>query len=165
MLEWMPVVAGVLLLGAGLAVMAPCELQMAATLDAVLRRRAEVTSRGVRAAAARFTAGYLAFYVPVAVALGAVAHLLAGGAWVLAVAGGAGALVLGSRRSAATCRAGWRRAAARSTCCAPAAPRSPIRSGPASPSASTARPAAGRTSTRSSCSPARRTARGRARRW
>ena len=107
----MPVVAGVLLLGAGLAVMAPCELQMAATLDAVLRRRAEVTSRGVRAAAARFTAGYLAFYVPVAVALGAVAHLLAGGAWVLAVAGGAGALVLGlaalgrySPRWLASCR-------------------------------------------------------------
>ena len=109
--EWTPVVGGVLLLGAGLAVMAPCELQMAATLDVVLRRRDEVAPASVRAAALRFTAGYLLFYVPVALALGAVAQLLAGGAWVLAVAGGAGALILGlaalgrfSPRWLASCR-------------------------------------------------------------
>ena len=94
--EWTPVVGGVALLGAGFAVMAPCELQMAATLHVVLRRRAASTGgTGVRAAALRFTAGYLLFYLPVAVVLGAVAHLLGGGAWVLAVAGGIGAIVLG----------------------------------------------------------------------
>jgi cytochrome c biogenesis protein CcdA len=92
---WTPVVGGVILLGAGFAVMAPCELQMAATLDVVLRRRADVAPARVRGAALRFTAGYLLFYVPVAVALGAVAHALGGSAWVLAVLGGAGALVLG----------------------------------------------------------------------
>ena len=92
---WTPVLGGVILLGAGLAVMAPCELQMAATLDAVLRRRAAAEPASVRGAALRFTAGYLLFYVPVALALGAVAHVLGGGAWVLAVLGGAGALLLG----------------------------------------------------------------------
>jgi len=92
---WTPVVGGVILLGAGFAVMAPCELQMAATLAVVLRRRADVTAPRVRGAALRFTAGYLLFYVPVAVVLGGVAHVLAGGAWMLAVLGGAGALVLG----------------------------------------------------------------------
>jgi cytochrome c biogenesis protein CcdA len=35
------------------------------------------------------------FYVPVALVLGGVASVLAGGAWVLAVAGGAGAVILG----------------------------------------------------------------------
>jgi cytochrome c biogenesis protein CcdA len=94
--EWTPVVAGVGLLGAGFAVMAPCELQMAATLNLVLKRRAATAhGGGVRAAALRFTAGYLLFYVPVALVLGALAHVLAGGAWVLAVIGGGAAVVLG----------------------------------------------------------------------
>ncbi len=92
---WTPVVGGAVLLGAGFAVMAPCELQMAATLTAVLRRRADVAPSGVRAGALRFTGGYLVFYLPVAVLLGVAAHLAAGGAWVLTVAGGAGAIVLG----------------------------------------------------------------------
>jgi cytochrome c biogenesis protein CcdA len=92
---WTPVVGGVILLGAGFAVMAPCELQMAATLAAVLRRRGDVAPAQVRLGALRFTAGYLLFYVPVALVLGGVAHVVAGGAWVLMVIGGAGAIVLG----------------------------------------------------------------------
>ncbi len=92
---WTPVVAGAVLLAAGFAVMAPCELQMAATLATVLGRRGEASPGAVRRAAVAFTAGYLLVYLPVALALGAVAHVLAGGAWVLTVAGGAGAVVLG----------------------------------------------------------------------
>ncbi len=93
--EWTPVVAGLLLLGAGLAVMAPCSVQMAATLAGVLERRAARTPAAVRAGALRFTGGYLAFYAPVAVVLSAVAFVLGDAAWVLTVAGGAGAVVLG----------------------------------------------------------------------
>jgi cytochrome c biogenesis protein CcdA len=92
---WTPVAGGVLLLGAGFAVMAPCEVQMAATLAAVLRRRADDAPGAVRRSALAFTGGYLLFYAPVAVVLGGIAELLAGAAWALTVLGGAGAIVLG----------------------------------------------------------------------
>ncbi len=96
------VVAGVLLLAAGFVVMAPCQLQMAATLTTVLRRSAArrgadgtADPRAVRAAALRFALGYLAFYAPVAVLLAALAWLLDPFAWVLIAAGGGAAVVLG----------------------------------------------------------------------
>jgi cytochrome c-type biogenesis protein len=96
------VLAGVLLLVAGFVVMAPCQLQMAATLTTVLRRTAALRSADgtpeatvVRPAALRFAAGYIAFYTPVAVVLGAAAWLLDPWAWVLIALGGAGAIVLG----------------------------------------------------------------------
>ncbi len=96
------VLAGVLLLVAGFVVMAPCQLQMAATLTTVLRRTAALRAGDgvpdaarVRPAAVRFALGYVAFYTPVAVALAAVAWLLDPWAWVLIAVGGAGAVVLG----------------------------------------------------------------------
>ncbi len=89
---WTPVAAGGALLAAGFVVMAPCELQMATVLATVVGRTGHV---GVRGAALRFTAGYLAYYVPFAIAIGAVAHLAGGGAWVLGAAGGVLALLLG----------------------------------------------------------------------
>jgi cytochrome c biogenesis protein CcdA len=50
---------------------------------------------GIARAALRFTAGYLAFYVPVAIAIGTLAHLAGGEAWALGAAGGVLALLLG----------------------------------------------------------------------
>src|SRR5271154_6525251 len=82
---WTPVAAGGALLAAGFAVMVPCELQMATVLATVVGRGGHA---GVRGAALRFTAGYLAYYVPFAIAIGALAHLAGGGAWVLGAAGG-----------------------------------------------------------------------------
>jgi len=93
--SWTPVLGGALLLGAGFAVMAPCQLQMAATLSVVLQRRAATTPRQVRGSALRFAGGYLAFYVPVALVLGLAAHLLGPAAWALTVLGGLAAVVLG----------------------------------------------------------------------
>jgi cytochrome c biogenesis protein CcdA len=89
---WTPVAAGGALLAAGFVVMVPCELQMATVLATVIERAG--TTR-VRATALRFTAGYLAYYLPVAVAIGALAHLAGRGAWALGAAGGVLALMLG----------------------------------------------------------------------
>jgi cytochrome c biogenesis protein CcdA len=89
---WTPVAAGGALLAAGFVVMAPCELQMATVLATVVGRAGP---GGVRGTAVRFTTGYLAYYVPVAIAIGAVAHLAGDAAWVLGAAGGALALLLG----------------------------------------------------------------------
>ena len=89
---WTPVAAGGALLAAGFVVMAPCELQMATVLATIVGRTGPA---GVRGTALRFTAGYLAYYVPVAIAIGAVAHLAGRGAWVLGAAGGVIALLLG----------------------------------------------------------------------
>lgn len=111
---WSMLLAGALLLAGGFVVMAPCELQMAATLATVVRRRATREALGagaVRASALRFAAGYLLFYAPVAAALGVVAWMLAGWSWVLAlggavVAGGLGLAALGLPRGTrlAECR-------------------------------------------------------------
>lgn len=96
------VLAGVLLLVSGFVVMAPCQLQMAATLTTVLRRTAVLRGTdgrpaavAVRPAALRFALGYLAFYAPVAVLLAGAAWLLDPWAWILVALGGAGAVVLG----------------------------------------------------------------------
>jgi cytochrome c biogenesis protein CcdA len=98
--EWTTVLAGALLLASGFVVMAPCQLQMSATLTVVIRnlaaRRAGVSDAGaVRRSALLFAGGYVIFYLPIAALLGGVALLLGGYAWLLAVAGGAAAVVLG----------------------------------------------------------------------
>ncbi len=93
--RWTPAIAGAALLGAGFLVMVPCELQMAATLASIVRLRPGRASTAVRPAALRFAAGYLAFYVPLALALAAVAALLGGSGSLLTVAGGLLAIVLG----------------------------------------------------------------------
>jgi cytochrome c biogenesis protein CcdA len=95
-----PAAAGVVLMVAGFGVMAPCEAQMAAMLAHVVGRLAEqrgaaLGPSAVRHTALRFAAGYLLFYVPVAVALGAGAVLLGSAAWVLVLVGAAAAAVLG----------------------------------------------------------------------
>lgn len=94
---WTPVAAGGALLAAGFVVMVPCELQMATVLATVIGRTAHAdgAQAGVRATALRFTAGYLAYYVPVAIAIGALAHLAGNQAWVLGAIGGVLALLLG----------------------------------------------------------------------
>lgn len=89
---WTPVAAGGALLAAGFVVMAPCELQMATVLATVVGRAGDP---GVPGTALRFTAGYLAYCVPFAVAIGALAHLAGGAAWVLGAVGGVLALLLG----------------------------------------------------------------------
>ena len=93
--RWTPAIAGAALLGAGVLVMVPCELQMAATLASVVRLRPGGGETAVRPAALRFAAGYLAFYVPVALALAAVAVLLGRFGSILTIAGGLCALTLG----------------------------------------------------------------------
>src|SRR5438876_815580 len=98
--QWTTVLAGGLLLAAGFIVMAPCQLQMAASLTLVVKnlaaRRAQTASVGlVRGTALRFALGYLVFYLPIATGLGMVAWLLGRYAWVLTMAGGAMALLLG----------------------------------------------------------------------
>jgi cytochrome c biogenesis protein CcdA len=92
-------VGGGVLLVAGFAVMAPCQLQMAMTISVVLKR----THRGERgsetgpvaAPTTEFALGYLALYAPVAIVLGAIAHLLGSYAWLALVVGAAASLVLG----------------------------------------------------------------------
>lgn len=94
-------VGGGVLLVAGFAVMAPCQLQMALTISAVLKRlqRAQPNGEAAPAPVARrtseFALGYLAFYAPIAILLGAVARLLGSFAWVAIIVGAAGSLVLG----------------------------------------------------------------------
>lgn len=95
-----PAAAGVVLMVAGFVVMAPCEAQMAAMLAHIVGRMAEqrggaVGAGAVRGAAVRFAAGYLVFYVPVALVLGGLAVVLGPAAWALVLLGAAGALVLG----------------------------------------------------------------------
>jgi cytochrome c biogenesis protein CcdA len=93
---WTPVVGGGALLAAGFAIMAPCELHMATVLAAVIARSPRPLSSGaVRGTALRFAAGYLLYYFPVAIVIGALAHLAGAHAWVLGAAGGALALMLG----------------------------------------------------------------------
>ena len=94
------VFAGGLLLAAGFVVMAPCQLEMSATLTAVIRnlvsRKAEVAGEGlVRKSAMRFALGYVLFYAPIAVCLGSVAWLLGDYAWVLTILGGFLSILLG----------------------------------------------------------------------
>jgi cytochrome c biogenesis protein CcdA len=91
---WTPVAAGGALLAAGFVVMAPCELQMATVLATIVARSPTVAG-GVRGTAVRFTAGYLVYYIPVAIVIGALAHLAGDDAWALGAAGGALALTLG----------------------------------------------------------------------
>ncbi len=109
--QWTLVFAGGLLLAAGFVVMAPCQLQMSATLTVVLRnlaaQRAEESGPGeVRRSAAIFAAGYVLFYLPVAVTLGGVAWALGRYAWVLAVLGGILAILLGLA-ALGVLRQGW----------------------------------------------------------
>jgi cytochrome c biogenesis protein CcdA len=89
-------VAGVVLLVAGFAVMAPCSIQMALVMSAVVRRRAErEATQGLRAAAGRFALGYVTFYLPVALVLGGLAWLLGPWAWIAVAVGAVVSLVLG----------------------------------------------------------------------
>jgi cytochrome c biogenesis protein CcdA len=92
-------IGGGVLLVAGFAVMAPCQLQMALTLSAVLNRSHKGQYRGKAAPAARrtseFAFGYLAFYAPIAILLGVTARLLGSLAWVAIIVGAAGSLILG----------------------------------------------------------------------
>jgi cytochrome c biogenesis protein CcdA len=92
-------VGGGVLLVAGFAVMAPCQLQMALTISAVLNRVQRGEPRGGAAPAAgrtsQFALGYLAFYAPIAILLGVIARLLGSFAWVAIITGAAGSLVLG----------------------------------------------------------------------
>jgi cytochrome c-type biogenesis protein len=94
-----PEVAGCVLMIAGFAVMAPCQLQMAMTISCVLGRLRENEGRAVApsvlARTVRFSLGYLAFYAPVAVLLGLLARVLGEYAWVAILAGAAASLVLG----------------------------------------------------------------------
>ena len=87
-------IGGSVLLVAGFAVMAPCQLQMALTLSAVLKRRHRGEPSGEAVAVARptseFAFGYLAFYAPIATVLGVIAHLLGSWAWVAIIVGAAG---------------------------------------------------------------------------
>jgi len=93
------VIGGGVLLVAGFAVMAPCQLQMALTLSAVLKRRHRGEPGEEAVAVARptseFALGYLAFYAPIAAVLGVIAHLLGAWAWVAIMIGAAGSVVLG----------------------------------------------------------------------
>ncbi len=91
--SWTPVAAGGALLAAGFVVMAPCELQMATVLATVASRSTE--PKDVRVTALRFSGGYLAYYAPFAVVIGALAHLAGSRAWALGAAGGVLALLLG----------------------------------------------------------------------
>lgn len=98
--QWTMVFAGGLLLAAGFVVMAPCQLQMSATLAVVVRnlaaKKAEAAGASeVRRSAVLFASGYALFYLPVALFLGGAAWLLGRYAWVLAVAGGLLAITLG----------------------------------------------------------------------
>ena len=98
--QWTAVFAGGLLLAAGFVVMAPCQLQMSGALTVVLRnlaaKKAEASGAAtVRRSAALFALGYLLFYLPIAGALGAAAWILGRYSWVLMVAGGLLAIVLG----------------------------------------------------------------------
>jgi cytochrome c biogenesis protein CcdA len=92
-------VGGGVLLVAGFAVMAPCQLQMALTISAVLKRLQREETAGEEAAVAgptsQFAVGYLAFYAPIAILLGVIASLLGALAWVAIIAGAAGSVVLG----------------------------------------------------------------------
>jgi cytochrome c biogenesis protein CcdA len=92
-------VGGGVLLVAGFAVMAPCQLQMALTISAVLKRVHTREPSGEATPAAgrtwQFALGYLAFYAPIAILLGVIARLLGSWAWVAIIAGGVGSLVLG----------------------------------------------------------------------
>jgi cytochrome c-type biogenesis protein len=98
--QWTAVFAGGLLLASGFVVMAPCQLQMSAALTVVLRnlaaKKTEASGAGtVRRSAALFALGYVLFYLPVAGALGGAAWLLGRYSWVLTVAGGLLAILLG----------------------------------------------------------------------
>jgi cytochrome c biogenesis protein CcdA len=92
-------VGGGVLLVAGFAVMAPCQLQMAMTISAVLRRQHRGETGSERLPVARrtseFALGYLAFYAPIAILLGVIARLTGSFAWVVIIVGAAGSLVLG----------------------------------------------------------------------
>ena len=94
-----PLVGGGVLLVAGFAVMAPCLLQMALTISAVLHRlhREELGSEGAAVAGptSQFAVGYLVFYAPIAILLGVTASLLGPLAWVAIVVGAVGSLILG----------------------------------------------------------------------
>src|SRR3989440_10304360 len=69
--QWTTALAGGLLLASGFIVMAPCQLQMAASLTLVVKnlaaRRAQTSSSAglVRGTALRFALGYLVFYLPI----------------------------------------------------------------------------------------------------
>lgn len=89
-------IAGIVLLGAGFVVMAPCSIQMALVMSAVVRGRAErASSRGLRVAAGWFALGYVTFYLPVALVLGGLARLLGSWAWIAVGIGAVVSLVLG----------------------------------------------------------------------
>ena len=109
--KWTLVFAGGLLLAAGFVVMAPCQLQMSATLTVVLRNLAAKKTKDsgaatVRRSAVLFALGYVLFYLPVAVVLGGTAWALGRYAWVLAVVGGLLAIVLGLA-ALGVLRRGW----------------------------------------------------------
>jgi len=108
--QWTLVFAGGLLLAAGFLVMAPCQLQMSATLTVVLRnlaaQKAAAGTATVRRSAMLFALGYVLFYLPVAVVLGGAAWTLGRYAWVLAVVGGLMAMLLGLA-ALGTLRRGW----------------------------------------------------------
>jgi cytochrome c biogenesis protein CcdA len=90
-----PMAAGVVLLVVGFAVMAPCSVQMALTMARVVDRTRESRGTSVRRSAAAFAVGYVAFYLPMALALGGLARLLGRWAWVAVLLGAMVSLVLG----------------------------------------------------------------------
>ncbi|MPV48824.1 hypothetical protein GCG21_02120 [Pseudactinotalea sp. HY160] len=90
-----PLTAGMVLLAIGFAVMAPCSIQMALTMSRMLAGMAPGSRAGVRRGAGLFAAGYLALYLPFALALGALTLLLDDAAWVAVAAGALVALALG----------------------------------------------------------------------
>lgn len=90
-----PVLAGSVLLLVGFAVMAPCSVQMALTMSRVITRTQGTRRRGIRSSAGLFALGYVGFYLPLAVVLGAVARLLGDFAWIAVALGAVASLLLG----------------------------------------------------------------------
>lgn len=90
-----PVMAGGVLLVVGFAVMAPCSVQMALTMSRVVTRTAATRKVGIRGSAGLFALGYVGFYIPCALLLGAVAYFLGDLAWIAVALGAVASLLLG----------------------------------------------------------------------
>jgi cytochrome c biogenesis protein CcdA len=90
-----PLAAGSVLLVGGFAVMAPCSMQFALSMARVVERTHADRGLSVRRTASLFALGYVGFYLPVALALGGVARLLGGWAWLAVLAGAAISFLLG----------------------------------------------------------------------
>lgn len=90
-----PVMAGGVLLVVGFAVMAPCSVQMALTMSRVVTRTQTTRKVGIRGSAGLFALGYVGFYIPFALLLGAVAYFLGDLAWIAVALGAVASLLLG----------------------------------------------------------------------